>query len=363
MGSCVLYKSFGNNTTKVWLIAANSITYYVFIILEISRNGMKKYRSGRRSGEKITAVVVNSTWVIGFFIVSVLDGLSKNWPRPATQWYMWTTYSMYGLVMVTTAARSFLRVLDDIMQSPHGVRLDDVHSRRENQPNVHNNNLEFKIEVEETPTDTFQQTVRIDLQCCQRDVSNNIINTIVGSKREINRYGYKVDQRRFYDARYRLDEKFTKASTYRSTHVVSNLFRKGAKGELEYAPNSSGVRATGTTTTNEQLGGQRRRRGRRGAILVGSTRNSTATFHAKMTSAMKLFAYPLGIGLAMVGILSLLLGVVFSMPESSFTHSIEAQIIMSSLYLVIPIIIGMTLVVGMVMGPVRQKFFVVFLAA
>jgi len=45
------------------------------------------------------------------------------------------------------------------MQSPHGVRLDDVHSRRKNQPNVHNNNLEFKIEVEETPTDTFQQTV------------------------------------------------------------------------------------------------------------------------------------------------------------------------------------------------------------
>jgi len=164
-----------------------------------------------------------------------------------------------------------------------------------------------------------------------------------------------VDQRRFYDARYRLDEKFTKASTYRSTHVVSNLFRKGAKGELEDAPNSSGVRATGTTTTNEQLGGQRRRRGRRGAILVGSTRNSTATFHAKMTSAMKLFAYPLGIGLAMVGILSLLLGVVFSMPESSFTHSIEAQIIMSSLYLVIPIIIGMTLVVGMVMGPVVRR--------
>jgi len=115
---------------SVWLIPANSITYYVFIILEISRNGMKKYRSGRRSGEKITAVVVNSTWVIGFFIVSVLDGLSKNWPRPATQWYsnyilipplttieyiynlryMWTTYSMYGLVMVTTAARSFLQV-------------------------------------------------------------------------------------------------------------------------------------------------------------------------------------------------------------------------------------------------------------
>jgi len=51
--------------------------------------------------------------------------------------------SSLGYIAIISTILSFLMSPPSLNK---GVRLDDVHSRRENQPNVHNNNLEFKIE-------------------------------------------------------------------------------------------------------------------------------------------------------------------------------------------------------------------------
>jgi len=79
----------------VWMLGCFSLSYFLIVSMKTIST-----MTGRRGNSfEVTHFVnaMNVVWVSVFILLSILDGLSSDWPRPHIQWFVWTCVMVYFL--------------------------------------------------------------------------------------------------------------------------------------------------------------------------------------------------------------------------------------------------------------------------
>jgi len=80
----------------VWLFGCFALTYFIIVILNVlSRVSGMSLKTAIPVTQYVT--LINLGWAIVFIVLSVVNGLSPNWPQPAIQWFVWMGCALYLL--------------------------------------------------------------------------------------------------------------------------------------------------------------------------------------------------------------------------------------------------------------------------